>query len=254
MNELFPDMMDKPDGSMAGAGLAYILAAFLILPFFMLILVVDAYRSDEAQFWLEFGFHVLSAVVCFLVFRSHFEDSLITAQTDKKRFLSGTAIGLVLSVGVVMAAFNLLMILPQETDLFQAGMFFSIPMSEKNFVTYPLYMLHTHPVLATVCMTVLAPVSISCLYYGSCFAQVCYRKPWLAYPATALLIALPRIVNCMTFRWDSGFEMLQYCYQLPLHFLACYAYQKTDSILAPVIVHGSVNLMGCVAMLVLTIG
>lgn len=253
MNEWFPEMMDKPDSQMVGTGLAYIMAMFLILPFFLLIFALDAFESETVQTWLEFGFHVLSFVICVSVFRSHLSDSLRTARQDLKKFFTVTGICLALSVAVLVGYYSYWLFLCDDPTANSAsiGLYYTVPMTEKNLLTYPLDMLMTNSQLALPCMAVLTPVSISCLYYGAGFAPVCYRNPWLAYLAVAALIALPRIANCFTFRWISQMEMTLYFTQLPLHFLACYSYQKTESILAPILIHSVMNLLGCFAMMAL---
>lgn len=251
MNDWFPEMMDKPDGQMAGAGLAYILAMFLILPFFLLVFVMDVFQSEAAQLWLEIAFHGLSFGVSILVFRFHFTDSLRHAKQNLKRFLTVTGVCLWLSVGLIIGYYYLFLSIHPPTDFISYGFYYTVPLTEKNFVTYPLNMLLESPIPSLLCMAVLTPVSISCLYYGSCFAQVCYRNPFLAYPATALLIAIPRIVNCFTFRWISEMEMAVYLTQLPLHLIACYAYQKTESIWAPIAIHSVVNLLSGIGMILL---
>ena len=248
MNEWFPEMMDKPDGHMAGAALAYILTMFLILPFFLLVFVMDVFQSETAQLWLELAFHGLSFAVSMGVFRSHFSDSLHHARQNPKSFLTVTGICIALSIGLIVGLYFLFLSIHPPTELVTYGFYYTVPLTEKNFVTYPLNMLMENPILTIVCMTVLTPVNISCLYYGSCFAQVCYRKPWLAYPAVAGLILLPRLANCLTFRWINEMELIVYLTQLPLHLIACYAYQKTESIWSPVIILGVVNLVSCVGM------
>lgn len=253
MNEWFPEMMDKPDGSMAGGALAYILAMFLILPFFLLVFMLDVFASETAQLWLEIGFHVLSFVLCIQLFRYHFTDSTRYAQQNPRKFLAVTGVCLALSLGVLVGYYFLFRSLSPSSAFVEFGFYFTVPMTEKNFVTYPLNMLMENPFPTFFCMAVLAPVSISCLYYGGCFAQVCYRNPWLAYPAVALLLFLPRLVNCFTFRWINEMEMVLYLTQLPLHLIACYAYQRTESIWSPILIHSIVNIFSCVVMILLSI-
>ena len=253
MNDCFPEMMDKPDGYMAGASLAYILAMFLILPFFLLVFVMDVFQSETAQLWLELAFHGLSFGLCVRLFRSHFSDSTRYAQQNPKKFLAVTAVCLALSLGVIVGYFLVFRSIRPVNDLVEFGFYYTVPLTEKNFVTYPLNMLMTNPALTFLCMAVFTPVSISCLYYGSCFAQVCYRNPWLAYPAVAALLFLPRLINCFTFRWINEMELILYLTQLPLHLIACYAYQRTESIWSPILIHSVVNVLGCAAMWMLMI-
>ena len=65
---------------------------------------------------------------------------------------------------------------------------------------------------------------------------------------TALVLALPRLANALTF-WVPEEEMILYFAQLPIHMLACWAYQKTDNIWTPIVLHAVVNLFGCLFFL-----
>ena len=91
---------------------------------------------------------------------------------------------------------------------------------------------------------VFSPVAVSCLFYATAFAPVGCRRPWLAYPVVALLIAFPRICNGMTC-WNPTEELVLYLAQLPMHLLACWSYQKTDTVWAPIAVHAAANLIAC---------
>lgn len=244
-------MLDKPDSQMVGAGLANILTMFLMLPFFLLVIAMDVYGSESIQAWIEIGFHLLSCGLIAWAFRSHLSDSLRTARQDLKKFFTVTGVCLVLCIGMIIGYYHLFLSVRPATDAVQFGFYYTLPLTEKNLITYPLNMLLVNPIPTVLTMSVLTPVAISCLYYGCGFAPVCYHNAWLAYPAVALLIALPRLANCLTFRWINEMELTLYLTQLPLHFIACYSYQKTESIWAPIVIHSVVNLLGCNAKLLL---
>lgn len=57
----------------------------------------------------------------------------------------------------------------------------------------------------------------------------------------AIILAVPRAMNALTF-WPLDQEVLLYLAQLPLHMIACYAYQKADTVWAPIAVHTAANL------------
>lgn len=247
MYDLFPELTDKPDSQMVGAALSYTLAAFLVLPFFLLIFAMDFYGNEQLLAWIEIGFHAVGFGICVMVFRSYLSDCFLTVRLSTGAFLKVTIICTLVSIALFSGYISMYDATGSVFGYFSTC--YALPIAEKNLLTYPLNVILENPVLGILCMTVLTPVTTSCLYYGAGFAPVCYRKPWLAYPVVTALIALPRLANCLTFRWDNTMELVVLLAQMPLHWIACYAYQKTDSIWAPIVIHAATNLVGCVAVL-----
>ena len=98
---------------------------------------------------------------------------------------------------------------------------------------------------AAVVLVVLGPVITSCLFYATAFAPICTagRRFW-AYAAVAALVAVPRIVTYFTV-WGGHKEVALYLAQLPIHFIACWTYQKTDTIWAPIFTLAITNIAVC---------
>ena len=106
------------------------------------------------------------------------------------------------------------------------------------------------PILGTVCMVLLVPVSVSCLYYAVGFAPLAEKRPWMGYAFLMLVAAIPRIVNMLTF-WAAGDELVLYLFQLPVHLIACWTYQKTDTVWTPMLTLAGANLAACLCRLAL---
>ena len=51
--------------------------------------------------------------------------------------------------------------------------------------------------------------------------------------------------------WPPEEELALYLAQLPLHWIACAAYHKADTIWAPIIVHMTANLLSCITIFVM---
>ena len=245
MFELFPEMNDKPDSQAVGGSLAYILAMFLILPFFLTVFGVLLFPTEEAQVWLEVVFHLVSFGLCVVVFREYLADCFLTLKRNVGRFVLVTILGTVACCGVWLC---FCLFVPYE-PYGVYGVFYSLPVSEKNLLLYPLDVLWNNPIPGLLSMTLLTPVAVSCLYYGAGFAPICYDRPWLAYVLTTGLIALPRLANCLMFRWDVEMELAILAVQLPIHWICCYCYERTDSIWCPIIIHAVTNLLGSLAVL-----
>jgi membrane protease YdiL (CAAX protease family) len=123
-----------------------------------------------------------------------------------------------------------------------------LPLTEVDLFILPCDVVATYPLLGTLCMGFVTPITISCLLYGSVFAPICYKRPVLAYVAMAAYLAFPRFCNAATF-WDPATEWTLYFTQLPLHMIACWSYQKADSIWAPVLTHMIVNFFSALLIL-----
>jgi hypothetical protein len=55
---------------------------------------------------------------------------------------------------------------------------------------------------------------------------------------------VPYIVNALTF-WAWSEELILYLVHLPIHFIACRIYQKTDTVWAPIFTLMLANLISC---------
>jgi len=104
------------------------------------------------------------------------------------------------------------------------------------------------PFWGTLCLITIVPVTMCCLYYGVVFAPICVDRPWLGYLAIVLLSAVPRVVGV----GSAGLPMEQlvlFLIQLPWHLIACWSYQKSDTIWAPIGVYSAVNLVCSLRMI-----
>lgn len=247
MFELFPEMLDKPDGHAIGAGLAYCLAMFLILPFFLLFFAVDLFTDPAALSWVEIGFHGLSFAVSVLMFRGYLADNLRPVREKPGKFILVTCLGLFACL--LIWAIYFLTMNTNWVSIF--GAYYALPITERNLLDYPANLFVSNPIPMILCMILLAPVSVSCLYYATAFAPGCYSKPWLGYLLVSVMIALPRLANCLMFRWHTDMELYVFAAQLPIHLIACYCYEQTDSIWSPILIHGVTNFLGSLAAIIL---
>ena len=90
----------------------------------------------------------------------------------------------------------------------------------------------------------MTPLTVSCLLYGCVFAPMCVKKPWLAYVVTIVLALAQKL---MIFACFHSYEeqIALFWLQLPMHLIACWSYQKTDTIWTPIAVHMIANLIFC---------
>jgi hypothetical protein len=101
---------------------------------------------------------------------------------------------------------------------------------------------------AMVFLTVLGPVITACMFYASVFAPLCGSgKRFGAYVAMAVILAIPRIITSFAV-WGGWKELPLYLTQLPIHLLACWTYQKTDTVWTPIFTLAIANLLSCILL------
>jgi hypothetical protein len=243
MKKMFPAMLDCPEKPRILLGLFYCILAFFSLPFALLLLMQGSFAKDSARAGIEIVFHVVNALAAVRIFREYLKDAFLNVQINTKDFLK--------TVGVSVAAI-LILALDMHRFFIRFGGTYSyiaawgiLPLAEVDLFTLSSELIAMSPLFGTLCLAVLSPFAISCLFYATVFAPVCCKRPWLAYLLVALAVAFPRICNGMTY-WNPTDELFLYLAQLPMHLIACWSYQKTDTVWAPITVHASANLIACV--------
>ena len=128
--------------------------------------------------------------------------------------------------------------------------FGTLPVAEVELFVLSSEIIRQVPLFGILCMTILTPVSISCLFYATAFAPAACNRPWLGYLLVAVILAFPRVCNAVTY-WNPTEELQLYLIQLPLHLLACWAYQKADTVWGPIICLSITNLAAALLHLLL---
>ena len=65
------------------------------------------------------------------------------------------------------------------------------------------------------------------------FAPVCRRSRWLGYLVVTVVLALPCAFDIL-WRGETDFMVALFILRLPMHWIACWTYQKADTVWAPV--------------------
>lgn len=111
-------------------------------------------------------------------------------------------------------------------------------------------MLLSEPMLMTICVVVFAPITEECLCRGLLFGPLCRKCPWLAYVVSTVVFALIHVlgsIGAVSLR-DLFLNFVLY---LPPGLALGYAYQKTRSIWASILLHSFINLMSVAATFLL---
>ena len=246
MYKHFPTLTERPEINNSIAALVYQVVAYFSIPF-LLLLLLQGGRTDWAKVaaGMELAYHAFNFFVALFIFREYLTDTWADFRYGYQKLMKTVSIstGLIMLIAIILHA--LYGFSTGTTSLIAYG---TLPLTEVDLFLLPCDVVAIYPLLGTLCMGFLAPLTISCLYYGVVFAPVCYTRPILAYVAMAAFLIFPRYCNAATY-WHPTEQMVLLITQLPLHLIACRAYQKTDSILAPIAIHAIVNLIACLLLL-----
>ena len=242
MGKFFPHMYDSPEPNQSVGGFTYGVVPFLVLPFTLTLLTIGI--KDTAPYvWLEYLYQAINFTAMFVIYRSYLRDSWLNVSINVRGVvltcLAGGFAILCLYAGYVYAAFFELF--PKAETVF----FGALPMVGIELMMLPGSLLLNGGIPAAVVLLVLGPITTSCLFYATAFAplSVAGKRFW-SYIAVAALVAVPRFVTYFTV-WGGHKEVALYLAQLPIHFIACWTYQKTDTIWAPIFTLAGVNLIVC---------
>lgn len=248
MSRLFPQMYDAPENAQWVGGLSYGIVAFVVLPF-TFALFFFAGSSNKVLTALELAYQLFNFAFLFCIYRAYLRDSWLNVSVYPKKVL-----GIALSAAVILAAVY--------ADLTYAGLhganeyantvwMGALPMTGIELMLLPGQLLRYGGILAALVLIVIGPITTACMYYATLFAPLCAAgHRFGAYIAVAVLTAVPRVITYFTV-WGGWKEIPLYLAQLPIHLLACWTYQKTDTVWAPIFTHTITNALCCAAIFTL---
>lgn len=246
MRTHFPTLTEHPETNNSIAALIYQVVGYYSIPFLLLLLLQGGRNNiHKVTSAVEIAYHAFNFLVAQFIFREYLKDTFGDVRYDLNRLMKTVSLSTGLIVLFSMVLFSLFGFSRGLTTLVAYG---TMPLTEVDQFMLPCDVVAIRPLLGTLCMTFLTPVTISCLFYGAVFAPICYTRPVLAYLAMAVWLAFPRLCNAATF-WDPATEWTLYFTQLPLHMIACWSYQKADSIWAPILTHVIVNGLSCLLII-----
>lgn len=223
MKDFFPIMNDDTEKGMHFALFAYWVFAFGVLPSWMPLLADGFWDNLPVITWFEIGYHVLNAVVVAIMLKSYLEESFFTVQLDLKSFF----------VIVGLAALGMLMLAAAIYFLYGHGTVDFYPVGEMMVALTSGYLVENQPIFGTICYSLFTPFAVVGLFYASGFAPACRRSRWLGYLVVTVVLALPCVFDIL-WRGDAGLVLSVLILQLPIHWIACWTYQKADTIWAPI--------------------
>lgn len=239
MKKWFPAMLDAPEGHAVGSSVLYWLIAFLVLPFMFSLGTIKT-RGQEFEIWMDIGYHVVNFVCMFGLFFRYLRDSFYMLRANLKLVLGISAIGTILIIVIKLFCCIAAAISGNMSAIHAA--FGTLLTTENDVLFYATAVLEKQPLWGTLCLGILAPVTVSCMLYATVFAPICTSRPWLAYLITAVILLLQRLAMTLSL-FPLQEELAIFAVQLPVHMLACWTYQRTDTVWTPILIHVAVNLV-----------
>ena len=213
-------------------GWLYLAAEFLILPTVL-------YRAGSRLFpgisdlEVNFLYYLVNFLATLLIFHSFLSRNFSIA---KETFLR---IGLYVLIGLVAYwASNLVMaeltyrIMPDFFNVNDAGI---AEMSQDGFMLM---------VIGTV---LLVPVAEECLFRGLLFRGIYGKSRFCAYLISALCFCLPHVA---VYIGSYELSLLAMCFvqYLPAGLILAWSYEKSNSIVTPILIHTIINAIGIYSM------
>ena len=234
-----PKMLDAPEKQTVIAVLIYSCVVFFYGPFFLVIFRAGLAEDYAAISWLEILFHVVNFAVILSLSREYLVFSWWTVGINKGTVAFTIAVSVLVMLGM---ASDVLWFLPSEFTWVATENV--MPIVEASLFMTPVFVATSNPIWGTLSMVLLAPVVTCNIFYATAFTTGYNKKPWLGYLAVTLLAALLAFLNGIIWQ-DFKLQLIMYLAQLPIHFVCCWAYQKTDTVWTPIIAQAIGNLLVC---------
>ena len=249
MKRIFPEMYDRPENFMPFAAFGYWIFAFVLIPLFMPLIGDGLWTNPKAASWLEFIYHVINALVIVGMFRPYLRDSFLNVQLDIGKFLKTVGIAVLLMLALALPLILSLALTPYFFPFPMVAD--AYPMNEMSIAVSSGVMVDKLPVFGTLCHVLFAPVAVVGLYYAVGFAPMCCRKSWLGYLVVTGLLMLPSAFDIL-WRGNAEYVVCVFLLQLPIHLIACWSYQKADTVWAPIVTLSVFNLITSLCGIFLT--
>ncbi len=230
MKRVFPEMTDRIGNGYVFTVFAYWLFAFVMFPFALPIVVYGLYSDITLLSWVEIIYHIINGAVMLFVLKGSLADFAFRVRMKLRSFL--VTVGITFCLMMVVRELAILML--ESTDISMMSVYDIYPISEFDVLLTAGYTVGSNPIFGTICMAVFASISITGLFYASSFAPICCKRPWLGYIMVTVILAL---VTGFDIFWRGFYDgvLITFLLRLPIHLLACWSYQKENTVWAPIV-------------------
>lgn len=210
-------------------GFGYFLFYLMVLPSMLELLfslLSWDYNSTQGHLRLSLLYHGINFLAMLLIFHRFLGKSLAAV---KKRFW-GFVQAVILGWVLYQAATSSIMLLCRlvKPDLQNLNNAFFADQARTNFT------------LTAIATVFLAPPVEECLFRGLLFSTIHQKSRFLAFAVSALAFALVHVLGYLSYYGALGSLLLLLQY-LPAGLALGWAYEKADTILAPMVIHMVIN-------------
>ena len=207
-------------------GLLYLAFELLALPS-ILSLVLSAMGVESAAV-LNFIYFLVNFLFCFRIFRDLLAESLARLWTRPKQLLLWAVIGFAVNYAISLWLNRLIFILSPEFSNANDSAVISL--------------IDQSPVLMLLGTALLVPVAEECLFRGLIFTTLRQKSRLAAYLISAAAFCFVHVTGYLTQLDTVGLliSLLQY---VPAGLCLAWAYDRSESLFAPMLIHSTVNLM-----------
>ncbi len=242
MKKSFSTMFDRPKTELIIAGYTYWFLCYVFVPFGMVLFTVGlTENSSVVRAWMEIVYHVVNGLMAICIMRRYLADSFYNVSSQKKSFAKTAFFSCLMMVIAVAAEYIILAVCGKPGDIFHA-----FPLVDQNLFLMTDTTMSVLPVPAVLCLTLFTPITVCCLFYAISFAPAASRRPWLGYAAVVILFAA---YHGYEYIWHLDLQnaAIIFLLRLPVHIIACRAYQKSNSVWTPVVSLSVFNLLTALA-------
>lgn len=223
LKRIFPKMEDRPEKGMFMAVILYGVVAFILLPVVVSLFSSDVWANTKMTAWPEIVYHLCNGVIVGAMFKSYMGESFFNVQLYTKKFIKTVALATLMMLTLALE-FGMGLGLP---------ILDAYPINELSITVTSGVVISEQPIWGILCHVLISPFAVAGLFYATGFAPFCCKKPWLGY----LIVPIVLIIPCqLDINWRGGGELVwgMYLLRLPIHLIACWSYQKADTIWAPI--------------------
>ena len=222
----------KPNSNELVFGGIYFLLQLMVIP--GILVAVDMLMPVHmSEAMLNFVCFAINFVAVLVIFWKFLRDNFSVLRAYPWYVLRWAGIGFVIyMVGSTLFGWIVPILDPEFANLNDAAI---AQMVEGNFT------------LMTIGTVILVPVAEECFYRGILFRGIYDRFPVLAYTVSMVLFSLAHVLGYVTMA-DFWTLLLCFVQYLPAGFALAFAYRKSGSIYASILIHMAVNQMGMLLM------
>lgn len=222
----------KPTPNESVFGLIYFILQLMVIPGIIIVInmMMPTPISETLFNFLLFAINFAAVLV---IFHRFLLDNFQLIKEVPWHVLRWAGIGaLIYMAGNIVFSFVTTCLAPDFTNINDAAI---MEMAQDNFA------------LMSIGTVLLVPIAEECFYRGLIFRNLYDRSPALAYIVSMVLFSLAHVLGYVTLM-DFGALVISFFQYLPAGFALAFAYRKSGSIYASILIHMSVNQIGMLLM------